>query len=106
VRIKKVLDLDSIEKYGFRVGDRIRVKDNRKRKGFVIGFRDNGTIIVTFGYNQTDLSKDMIELDKRDNELTIQVYQLKSLLKRITKLYPYLHMEEEKGENVPKKEVV
>lgn len=105
LRNRKVIDLDSIEKYGFRVGDKVRVIDNPKRKGFVIGFRDNGTVIVTFGFNHIDLNKDMIELEKRDNELTIQVFQKKSLLKRITKLYPYLHSEEEKevkkGENVP-----
>jgi len=82
--VKKVIDYQNIEKFGFKLGDLVRVKkyENKISRGVVIAF-DEERVIVAFGTHYKKMAKSELKLIKRNEEFSEKILERKSLFKRL-----------------------
>jgi len=86
---KSTDDLKDFSKYGFSLGDVVKIKSKREKIGIVIGFEPNEVVIVSCGKHYEKWKKDYLELVKNDGELGKKLFECKSLLSRWAKTIGY-----------------
>ena len=83
---KTFADLERIECWGFRIGDKVKIVVYGKyyAVGYVIAFEPRyDLVVVSRGTWYTTYYKDFIELVKRDKNLTIKLAKEKTLRGRM-----------------------
>jgi len=82
--LKHKIDYKSIERFGFKLGDLVRVKkyENKISRGVVIAF-DEERVIVAFGTHYKKMAKSELKLIKRNEEFSEKILERKSLFKRL-----------------------
>jgi len=83
---KTFADLERLECFGFRVGDRVKIKVYGKYlgDGYVIAFEpEYDLVVVSRGTWYTTYHKDFLEIAKRDKNFTIRLMREKTLARRL-----------------------
>ena len=83
---KTFADLDRFECWGFRVGDRVKIKVYGKYfgDGYVIAFEpEYDLVVVSRGTWYTRYHKDFLEVAKRDKNFSIRLFREKTLSRRL-----------------------
>jgi len=83
---KTFADLERLECWGFRVGDRVKIKVYGKYigEGYVIAFEpEYNLVVVSRGTWYTTYHKDFLEVAKRDKNFTIRLMREKTLARRL-----------------------